>query len=146
MARKNKLSLEFHNFEEIIGSLEDLEGNIEKATEEALIASKRIVTENLKKATVKPNFPAQGKYSTGKTEESINTDEEVEWIGKTAQIPVGFNVDDDNAGLYLMYGTLRMAPVKEMHDAVYGNKTKKAVEKAQASAFDDAIADALWGF
>lgn len=148
MATKNKIGLNFSGFKEVIAQLDELEGDIKKTTEKALTESKKIVTEKLIEATIKENFPAKGKYSTGATAESINKDMTVEWDGMTASIPVGYDLEKSGlTSIFLMYGTPRHKPpmprVSEMFDAIYGAKTKKEVKAKQKEIFENAIKERL---
>ena len=144
MAKKNKVGLHFSGFEETIARLKELEGDVKKATEEALIESQAIVAENAQAAMKKH-------HRTGDTEESIITDKKVEWEGFTASIGVGFNISKGGlASIFLMYGTPKHAPNhpgtdadKAVYDAIYGTKTKKAVAKVQEEIFLKAIAERM---
>lgn len=140
MATKNKIKLSFEGFKELIEDLDKLGGDLKSATEEALIKSKAVVTEELKKVTVKENFPAKGKYSTGLTAKSIDESTKVKWIGVTGEISVGYDFDISGMRtIYLMYGTPRMKKVQKMYNAIYGAKMKKAVQEKQKEIFQEAI-------
>lgn len=145
MAR-NKISLSFKGFEEMAEKLDELEGDLKKTTEEALIESKKIVTKNLQQATNKSNYPAHGKYSTGETRESIDTTNNVIWEGTIGSIKVGFDFHKSGlVSIFLMYGTPRMAKVQAIYDAVYGRKTKTQISKAQKEIFAEAIKEKMEG-
>lgn len=141
---KNKIGLQFSGFEETIARLKELEGDVKKATEEALIESQAIVAENARNAMSKH-------HRTGHTEESIVTDKKVEWEGFEASIGVGFDISNGGlASVFLMYGTPRHAPNhpgtdadRVVWDAVYGTKTKKAVAAVQNEIFQKAIAERM---
>lgn len=137
---KNKIGIKFQGFAEMAEKLDSLGGSLKDTTEEALIKSKDIVTANLQKATKKSNYPAQGKYSTGLTEKSIDTSKNVEWNGTMGQISVGYDFDKSGMRtIYLMYGTPRMRPAAGMYDAIYGRKTQSDIRKTQKEIFADAI-------
>lgn len=141
---KNKIGLQFSGFEETIAKLKELEGDVKKATEEALIESQSIVAKNAQAAMSKH-------HRTGGTEESIVVDKKVEWEGFTASIGVGFDITNGGlASVFLMYGTPRHAPGHPgtdadtaVYDAVYGTKTKKAVATVQEEIFLKAIAERM---
>lgn len=140
LARKNRIGLQFSGFKELTERLDSLNGDLTRTTEEALKKSKELVTENLKKATVKENYPAQGKYSHGGTAKSIREENDVSWSGTTAEIKVGFEFKESGLkSLFLMYGTPRMKKVQSIYDAVYGNKTKSQIRKIQKETFQNAI-------
>lgn len=137
---KNKIGMQFSGFAQLAEQLDKLGGSLNSVTEEALIKSKAIVTENLKKATVKENFPAKGKYSRGTTAASIREDNTIVWNGTTAEIEVGFDLTKSGlTSVYLMYGTPRMKKVQAMYDAIYGAKTKAKIKAVQKETFQAAI-------
>lgn len=142
MAR-NRISLSFKGFEELAEKLDKAGGDLKKVTEKALITSKKIVEKNLDEVVIKPNFPSEeepGQYSTGKTRDSIDRSETVDWNGTKASIKVGF--DFKISGLrtiFLMYGTPRMNKSQKIYTAVYGAKTKKQVAEIQKEIFESEI-------
>ena len=94
-----KLGIEFDGFEKLIQKLEDVEGASEQAVENALVATHELVTRNLQSA-IAPH------RRTGETEKSLKRNAEVTWVGTTAEVEVGFDID--NGGLpsvFLMNGT-----------------------------------------
>ena len=146
MAGKNKIGLQFSGFAEMIEKLDELQGDIKKTTEEALIKSKAHVSMNLLRAANKSNYPAHGKYSTGATRHSIDTSKNTDWEGSTLSIPVGFDFEKGGlTSIFLMYGTPRMAKVQSIYDAVYGSKTKSQIRKIQKKTFADAINKKMGG-
>lgn len=133
---KNKIGLKFEGFEEMIAKLESLEGDLKATTEKALIASKQRVVEELKSVTIPANYPAGGKYSTGRTRQSIDTDMTVNWNGTIAEISIGYNMEISGlTTIFLMYGTPKMTKVSKMYNAVYGSKMKKEVGEIQRAVF-----------
>lgn len=150
-----KVRLLFSGFKEMAEKLDELGGDLKKTAEKALVKSKAAVTVNLVKATQKSNFPAHGKYSTGRTRHSIDTSKGVIWEGTTGFTKVGFNLYDESlyggegglnlTSIFLMYGTPRMKKVQAMYDAVYGSKTKTRVRKIQKEIFAEAIKKKMEG-
>lgn len=147
MAR-NRISLSFKGFEELAEKLDKAGGDLKKVTEKALIASKKIVEQNLDEVVIKPNFPSEekpGQYSTGDTRDSIDRSETVEWNGTKASIKVGFDFKISGmTSVFLMYGTPRRkksqtAKSPKIYDAVYGAKTKKQVAEIQKEIFESEI-------
>lgn len=145
MARKNRIGISFSGFEELAAKLDESTEDIKPATEEALKAGHKIVTEKLKKTIRKSNLPAKGKYYTGATEKALKIDNKVEWNGTTATIKVGFNLDVSMQSIYLMYGTPKMKPVAGMKAAIYGKASIKEREELQKEIFDKAIKKAMEG-
>lgn len=145
-ASKNKIGLQFDGVEQMIKDLEAVQGNLKAVTEEALIESKKHVNEELKRVTVKENYPAGGKYSrkTNNTASSIDTDMTVQWEGMTASIKVGYDMKVSGlASIFLLYGTPRHKPpmkaVKKMYNAIFGAKMRKEVGEIQRKVFENAI-------
>lgn len=146
MARRNRVSLSFTGFAEMAEKLDELQGDLKKTTEEALIKSKAVVSANLLKATNKSNYPAHGEYSTGRTRHSINTGKTVNWDGSIGEIKVGFDLKKSGlTSIFLMYGTPRMEKVQSIYDAVYGRKTKTEISKLQKEIFAKAIKEKMEG-
>jgi hypothetical protein len=126
--------------------LDELQGDLQRTTEEALIKSKEVVTAKLLEATNKANYPAQGKYSMGRTRQSIDTTQNVTWQGTTAEISVGFDLKKSGlTSIYLMYGTPRMAKVQAIYDAIYGSRVKAEIKRVQKETFDAAIKEKMEG-
>lgn len=133
---KNKIGLKFDGLEQMIADLEKVEGNLKATTEKALKASKEHVNAELRSVTIPANFPAHGKYSHGKTAESIDTDMTVTWDGTTASIKIGYDMTQSGmTSIFLMYGTPKMKKVSKMYNAIYGSKMKKEVGEIQREVF-----------
>lgn len=145
MAR-NKIGLQFEGFEEYMARLDKLGGTdaMRQGVEEALIESKKYVNPLISQAMNK--LPAGGKFSTGGTKSSIDTDMTVEWQGMTASIKVGFDFKKSGLkSIFLMYGTPRMRPVSGLKGAIYGNKTQKAIAELQGEALENAVKRVMEG-
>ena len=148
MAKKNRIGLQFSGFEEMAARLDELQGDLQRTTEEALIKSKEVVTAKLLEVTNKPNYPAHGKYARrgDPTRASIDTTNEVKWQGTTAEIKVGFNLKKSGlTSIFLMYGTPRMDKVQAIYDAVYGSRVKAEIMRIQKETFDAAIKEKMEG-
>lgn len=147
---KNKIGLKFEGLEEMIASLEKVQGDLKATTEKALKASKQRVNEELRKVTIPANYPAHGKYSTGKTAQSIDNDMSVTWEGTTASIKVGYDMQISGmTSIFLMYGTPRHKPpmkaVRKMYNTIYGSKMKKEVAEIQREVFVKVIKRRIGG-
>lgn len=129
----SKLSIEFDGFERMIDELNKLGADVEKAAEEGLKQAKAHVTSNLRQGMAKHN-------QTGATVASLDESMRAEWIGKTATIHVGFNIDKGGLpSIFLMYGTPRMAKDQNLYNAIFGAKTKREVKEILEQALADAI-------
>lgn len=146
MGKKNKIVFDVSAVQELVEKFESLNGDLKATTTEALQKSKAKVTFNLLSATEKKNYPAKGKYSTGKTRKSIDTSKTVTWEGTRGTISAGFDFEKGGmASIYLMYGTPRMKPVKKIYNAIYGTKTRKEITEIQKDVFAKAIKKKMEG-
>ena len=143
---KNKLTLQFSGFADFAERLDALGGDLKETTEKALKESHAYVTPKLVAAMEKHN-------QTGETVGSIIIHAPVEWVGATAEIKVGFEIDKGGMpSIFLMYGTPRHEPNhsgtdadEELYNAIYGKDTKKEVAKIQKGIFDAAIKKKMEG-
>jgi hypothetical protein len=129
-----------------MAKLDELGGGtaMKKGVNEALKESKKYVTPLIEKAMA--NLPASGKYSTGRTEESIDTDMSVDWQGMTGSIKVGFDFKKSGTtSIFLMYGTPKMSPVAGLKAAIYGAKSQKQIAQIQADALNKVIERVMEG-
>lgn len=136
---KNKIGLQI-DMENMVSSLEAAEADVKDAIANVLKASKRLVTDTLVKDTVKANFPAKGKYSTGRLAKSIDTNYNVEWKGNVAEIKVGYDFKKDGlVSVFLMYGTPRHAKSQKIYNDFYGARIKKQLAQIQQEALNNIL-------
>ena len=140
---KNKISIDFKGFDTIKKQLDQLGGDATKrAVDEALRASQQIVADKVSAAITPHTY-------TGKTKKSIVIDAQVEWTGDTAAVGVGFDIKGGGlASIFLMYGTKlhgqpHITPDRNLYDAVYGNNTRKEIQKVQELAFDKVLQEVV---
>lgn len=150
---KNKLTIDFKGFEEMYAKLDRLDSNVNKATEEALQKSKRLVHTQLGQAMSPHN-------NTYKTVKSLTKDNTVEFSGTKASINVGFDIANGGlASIFLMYGTPRHMGSNQygkhgksvgatgqdmnLYNAIYSASTKRKVRKLQKEIFDKALEEAM---
>ena len=141
MAR-NKIGLHFDGWEEYMAKLDEIGSGeaMKRGVEEALKASKEYVNSVLEQKVTEAKLPAKGKYSTGETKRSLDSGMEVEWSAMTGEIKVGFDMKKSGlTSIFLMYGTPRMKPVAGLKSAIYGTKTKKAIQSIQEEAMKKVI-------
>ena len=139
MARNN-IGLHFDGWEKYMDKLDKLGGTqtMKKGVEEALKESKKHVNPSIEKAMNK--LPAGGKYSTGKTKESIDDNLTVAWSGMTGEIKVGFDFKKSGlTSIFLMYGTPKMKPVTGLKNAIYGTKVKREIAEIQEKVLSEAV-------
>lgn len=141
MAR-NKIGLVANGLEEYMEKLDRLGGSelMKRGVEVGLKESKTHINTNLNHLMDSSNLPRQGKYSTGKTKASIDTELSIDWSGLVGSINIGFDFSKSGLkSIFLMYGTPRQNPVKGLKDAIYGNKAQKEVAKLQDEALNKFI-------
>ena len=143
MAR-NTLKLDTSGIEKLLIDLDELGGNVKKASELALKKAGVQIMNDTILAVSKPNLPAQGQYSDGYTTESIVHFPKVQWDGNTAWIPVGFDFSKPGSGGFLIDGTPRMNPDTKLRQMYKGKRYMAALQKIM----QDVIWDELrkkWG-
>lgn len=145
MARngKKKMTVDFAELDVYRKRLDEIGGGAtERAFENALKDSRKVVAQNLTAAMAQHN-------ETGKTAKSIIQNSPVEWTGDVASIDVGFDISDGGLpSIFLMYGTKlhgqpHITPDRNLYNAVYGAKVRKDIVKIQQQAFEKAIERAL---
>lgn len=135
-----KIKLEIKGFDSILKTLKQLDGDVKKTAENALISTHKIVTKKAQKGIGSSSLPAKGKYSTGRTKRSLRTEAIIEWERGVASVKVGFNIKEGGlASIFLMYGTPRMKKDQALYDAFFGKKTLKEISEAQSEVFWDEI-------
>ncbi len=131
-----RMKLEIEGLNEMLNRIESLNGNVRTTTEQALRETHSIVTQKAEKAMSAAYLPAKGKYSTGDTLKALRRNAAIEWHGDVAEVKVGFDIKHGGlVSIFLMYGTPRMNPDKELYNAFFGNRTKKEVVEAQENVF-----------
>lgn len=138
MGKRNTLNLELSGFNELVTKLEGLNGNVQKVVTSALQQAAETIEEDTKDAVKKSNLPAKGKYSTGATEKAIASPT-VTWSGTVAEVGVGFDYSKDGAGGFLITGTPRMQPDRELQKMYKQKKYMKAIQSDMESVVQDEI-------
>lgn len=133
-----KFKLEFDGLNEMIGTLESLNGDLKATTESALKATFGVVTPNLRKAV---NGSQYNFNRTGQTKKSLVGSPEIEWEGQVGAVPIGFDIGGGGlASIFLMYGTPTITPDRNLYNALFGSKVQKQVAEIQREVFDKRIA------
>lgn len=138
MGKRNTLNLELKGFEELVTKLEGLNGNVKKVVTDALEQAAETIEEDTKDAVKKSNLPAKGIYSTGETEKAI-VSPSVVWSGTTAEVGVGFDYGRSGAGGFLITGTPRMQPDRELQKMYKQKKYMKAIQQDMQDVVEDEI-------
>ena len=129
-----KFGLQFAGWEETMAKLDELSHHgILEGTKNALIETHKLVTPKLEEAIKKH-------HRTGDVEASLVRTPKLNVVGTMVSIDIGFDLD--NGGLpsiWLMHGTPRQAPDKNLYQALYGHKTASEVAHVQYHAVKDVI-------
>lgn len=144
MAKRNTLNIEMSGFNELVTKLEGLNGDVKKAVTDALGQAAETIEEDTKDALKKNNLPANGIYSTGDTERAI-VDAKVEWSGTVASVGVGFDYSKSGAGGFLITGTPRMQPDRELQKIYKQKKYMKAIQAEMQEIVMDEIKKKMGG-
>ena len=133
---KNKMTIEFEGFEEVIKQMEQLNGNIKEITEQGLKETHKIITKKEEEAVQKTNLPAKGKYSTGLTKKSMKKEADIIWNGTEASVEVGFSISKGGlASIFMIYSTPRYMKNQKMYNAFWSKKTHDEVIEKQEEIF-----------
>ena len=136
----NTMKLNISGLEKLTRKVDEIGGNSRKICEDALLETHAIVTRKAEEAMSKSNLPAGGKFSTGRTLETLRRDANISWQGNMASVSVGFDIDKGGlASIFLMYGTPRMKKDQALYNAFYGKKTLDEIRQAQENVFFDEI-------
>ena len=144
MAKKNTLNLELSGFNELVTKLEGMNGNVHKVVTDALMQAAETIEEDTHDAVKKSNLPAKGKYSTGDTEKAI-AKPSVTWSGTVAEVGVGFDYSKNGAGGFLITGTPRMQPERELQKMYKQKKYMKAIQQDMEEVVQDEISRVMEG-
>lgn len=133
-----RLKCEFDGFDEVVARLLKLQGDVERATENALMEVHERVTEKAEKAIKKHR-------ETGVTESNLRKQGKVIWNGTVAEVQTGFDIK--NGGLpsiFLMYGTKvygtpRTKKDQALYNAFFGKNTEKEIHRICEDSFYSAI-------
>lgn len=140
---RNNARLDTSGFETYIRDLARLGADVQGYVTTVLSQAAEKVN-NDTRAALSPQFmPAGGKYSHGKTKESIVTDTTVTWSGGVGSVPIGFDFSKPGAGGYLITGTPRMRPNPELNKIYKQKKYMNAIQKEMGEKFLGFIADEM---
>ncbi len=142
-ARKQGISIDFSSFSSLIERLENLGANVEDIVADAMEQTAETVEVDTVAAMASANLPAGGKYSQGETMASIVRNAKAEKKGVAVEIDIGFDKTKPGAGGFLITGTPKMRPNKELAK-IYGTKTyektlKKNVGELLQSKIDERL-------
>ena len=139
LSRRKLGRIDYRQFEELAEELQGLGADLQAVMTRTLEASGKEIQADTEKATSDSQLPAKGKYSTGRTRESINLDPKVKWSGTSGSIGFGFDFDKPNAGKWLITGTPRMQPDAALAAIYASSKYKSKVVKDIKEALQNEI-------
>lgn len=143
---KNQFRIDTSGMESLLMKLQRMEHATARETADAVLQPLAEKINADTRSALAPQFlPAHGKYSKNpsKTEASIETDTSVRWEGMTAWIPVGFDFNKPGAGGYLISGTPRMAPDRELRRMYRQKAYMNGIQKELWDALVERISAAL---
>lgn len=138
MAR-NILKLDTSGMTQMLKRLEDIGGNAQKAVSDSLEQAAQKIHDDTIEAIAAPNLPAKGRYSTGKTRESVIDDTHVRWEGSTGWVPVGFDFAKEGAGGFLITGTPKMRPDAALHRMYKQKKYMSEIQEQMWNTVSDYV-------
>lgn len=110
------LTFDTKKIEDMIGTLESIGVDVRKVVEKELKEVSDRYTMDTHLAISDQYLPAHGKYRSkeNETASSIIENPSVQWEGDVASIPVGFDFTKPGAGGFLLYGTPKMQPDRQL--------------------------------
>lgn len=134
----NKAKLQFSGFEEMRSKLNAAGADVVKIATEALEATNKVIYDAAKAAVQKQNLPAQGRFSTGRTEAALREQPIIEVKGNNVIAHVGFDLKNGGfPSIFLMHGTPRMKPARGLYEAFYGQDGE--IMQVQREVFEKAM-------
>ena len=136
---KNKAKVKLEGFKEMITALDSLGGDLVGIAADALSQAGETIGWDTLEAAQNPNMPAEGKYSTGRTEQAVLTTPRVEVSGNLVEVGAGFDYTKDGAGGILISGTPRMKPNYELNKIFKGRRYMNNISKDIEAVVQDEI-------
>lgn len=136
---KNKAKVKLEGFKEMITILDSLGGDLVGVAADALSQAGETIGWDTQEAAQNPNMPAEGKYSTGRTEQAVLTTPRVEVSGNLVEVGAGFDYTKDGAGGILITGTPRMKPNYELNKIFKGRRYMNNISKDIEAVVQDEI-------
>lgn len=144
---KNMLKLDVKGFDEYIAKLEKLDSDVKKIVTDALNQAGETITNDTMNALSPEFLPAGGQYSTNPsmTNASVVKNPRTQWSGTIAEIGVGFDFTKPGAGGYLISGTPKMAPDRELNRIYKNRRYMNEIKKYMIEIFNDEIKKRMGG-
>lgn len=142
--KRNTLRLDTSGLEELIVKLDSLNGDVKGAVTDALLQAAETVHDDTVDALADEYMPRQGIYSRGQTKTTVAVPE-VKWSGTLAEAPVGFDYGEKGAGGFLISGTPRMQPNRQLEQIYTRKKYMKRLQQDMQDVVSDYIMDKMEG-
>ena len=129
-----KFGLQFHGWEEMMANLDELSHfGVLEGTKKALIETHKVVTPKLEAEISKHR-------RSGRTSDSLVREPRLSVEGTVVSVDIGFDLDNGGlASIWLMHGTPRQPPDKQLYQALYGRKTAGEIAHVQYHVIQDTI-------
>lgn len=134
MAKKSKFAFNFKEMADLAERIENMGGSLEKACEDALLATHNLITPQLSTGIARH-------VDTGETQDSLERTPRVVWLNPLkAQVNIGFDLADGGwPSIFLMWGTPKMAPDKSLKNAAFGPKIRREVAAIQRKTLEAVV-------
>lgn len=134
MAKKSKFAFNFEEMAGLAASIERAGGSLEKACEDALIATHDMITSQLSTGIAQH-------VETGVTQGSLEKAPRIVWLDPMkAQVNIGFNLAAGGwPSIFLMWGTPKMAPDTNLKNAAFGPKVRRGVAEIQRKTLEAVV-------
>lgn len=134
----NMLDIDFSCFSDYAEKLEKLGADLQQVFDKVMLDAAEEVQQETKAALSSANLPAKGRYSRGKTMDSV-IEPKVEWNGSIAEVKLGFDKSKPGAGGFLITGTPKMAPDNKLNEIYAGKKFERQINKKIKEALQEEI-------
>ena len=139
MAKRRVFYGEISGIDDYIDKLNELNADLKTIVGDALEQAADDPTADTIEAMQAQYMPAGGKYSTGKTRETVIKNPKAEWRAAVGTIGIGFDKTKKGAGSLLISGTPRMQPNTKLAQIYTRKKTNKEFFKTVTEALENAI-------
>lgn len=140
MAKKSKMAFNFSEMADLAERLEKAGGDLQKACDKALHDTHDFITPQLSRGIARH-------VETGETQGSLERSAHVVWESPLkAVVNIGFDLEDGGwPSIFLMWGTPKMDPDKDLKNAAFGPKIRREVARIQREAMEAALKEIAGG-
>lgn len=145
MARRRVFYGEIRGIDEYVEKLKDLSAELKSIVGDALEQAADDPTADTIEAMKPQYLPAGGKYSTGKTADTILKNPKTKWRANVGEIGIGFDKNKIGVGELLISGTPRMSPNAKLARIYTRRQTQRDFDNTVVEALRNAIDEELGG-